>query len=119
MFELVKKDSKYQNIIIGALLLFIVVSEASAQYCIRRCKRDQKMHLFFLGVFFYSFVCFGLYNMYSMKEIGVVNFMWSCMSIITILSVGVFFFHETINIYDIIGIVLVFTGLALVFIKGH
>ena len=99
--------------------LFIVGSEAIAQYCIRRCKEEQKMHLFLLGVFFYAFVCLGLYIMYGFRQMGIVNLMWSCMSIITIMMVGVLFFHEHIDIYDIIGTVLVFTGLILIFIKGH
>ena len=106
-------------LLIGALLLFIVLSEAVAQYCIRRCKEEQKMHLFILGVFFYSFVCLGLYIMYDFRQMGFVNLLWSCMSIITIMIVGTVFFHEHLNIYDLIGIGLVFIGLAFIFIKGH
>ena len=106
-------------LLIGALLVFIVASEAVAQYCIRRCKEEQKYHLFLLGVFFYAFVCMGLYFMYGFRQMGVVNLIWSCMSILTIMMVGIIFFHEQVNVYDLIGMILVFTGLVLIFIKGH
>uniref|UniRef100_A0A6C0CQH5 Uncharacterized protein n=1 Tax=viral metagenome TaxID=1070528 RepID=A0A6C0CQH5_9ZZZZ len=106
-------------LLIGALLVFIVLTEAVAQYCIRRCKEEQKMHLFILGVFFYAFVCLGLYIMYDFRQMGSVNLLWSCMSIITIMIIGTVFFHEQLNIYDLIGMILVFTGLVLIFIKGH
>ena len=99
--------------------MFIVLSEAVAQYCVRRCKAEQKYHLFILAILFYSFVCVGLYIMYGFRQMGVVNLMWSCMSILTIMLVGVFFFHERIDIYDIMGMILVFAGLVLIFIKGH
>lgn len=120
MLDIVSKLPTYnQNIVVSILLIFIVSSEASAQYCLRRCKRDQQFHLFLMGVFFYGLVCLGLFNMYSMKEMGIVNFLWSCLSIITMLLIGVMVFHEQINRFDIVGILLVFIGLALVFMKGH
>lgn len=113
------KQLQSSYLLIGALLVFIVGSEAIAQYCIRRCKDEQKMHLFILGVFFYAFVCLGLYIMYGFREIGFVNLLWSCMSILTVMLIGTIFFHENLNIYDIIGIVLVFSGLVFIFMKGH
>lgn len=120
MLDIVSKiPIQSQSILVAILLIFIVLSEATAQFCLRKCKKEQKFHLFLLGVFFYSLVCLGLLNMYSMKEIGIVNFMWSCMSIITVLIIGVIVFHEQINRYDFIGLIFVFFGLGLVFLKGH
>lgn len=101
------------------VLLFIVTSEALAQTCIKKCKVTQKWHFYLLAVFFYSLVCLGLYTMYGYKTMGIVNLIWSCLSILSILTVGVVFFHEEINRYDLVGIILIFSGLALVFIKGH
>ena len=101
------------------ILLFIVASEALAQTCIKKCKVTQKWHFFLLAVLFYSLVCVGLYTMYGYKTMGIVNLIWSCLSILSILTVGVVFFHEEINRYDIAGIILVFLGLGLVFVKGH
>lgn len=112
-----EKDAKTRVML--ALILFIVASEAIAQACIKKCKMTQKWHFYLLAVFFYGLVCAGLYNMYSYKSMGIANLLWSCLSIITMLTVGVIFFHEEVNYYDILGIILIFSGLALVFIKGH
>lgn len=112
-----KKDSNL--FIITLLLLFIVICEAIAQCCIKKCKLTQKIEFYILGVFFYSMVCLGLYKMYSYKNMGIVNLLWSCMSIICVIIFGMVIFHEKITIYDIIGIILVFIGLFFVFIKDH
>lgn len=106
-------------LLILGILLFVVASEASAQYCVKSCRVHQKMHFFFLAVFFYSLVCVGLYNLYCFRDMGMVNLMWSCISIITIITVGIIFFHETITKWDVLGIIFVFVGFSLVFIKGH
>lgn len=113
------EEKHVETTYVVTVLLFIVASEALAQTCIKKCKVTQKWHFYLLAVFFYSLVCIGLYTMYGYKTMGIVNLIWSCLSILSILTVGVVFFHEEVNRYDIIGISLIFSGLALVFIKGH
>lgn len=108
-----------EKIIIVGLLLLIVGSEAMAQYCLKRCKLTQKWHFYLLAVLCYALVCFGLYNMYGYKTMGIVNLLWSCMSIIAIILIGVIFFHEAVTIYDMIGVAFVFIGFGFIFIKGH
>lgn len=112
-------ETVIRNSILIGLLLFIVLSEACAQYFIKQCKKTQQWHFYLIAVFFYGLVCLGLYNMYDYKDIGVVNLMWSCMSIITFILVGIVFFHESVNIYDIIGIGFVFIGFSFIFLYGH
>lgn len=112
----IKKDT---SIIIGIIILFIVCCEAIAQCCIKHCNLTKKIEFYILGVFFYSLVCYGLYNLYAYKDMGIINLIWSCLSIITIIVVGIVFFHETINIYDIIGIILCIIGLFFIFVAGH
>lgn len=104
---------------ITLLLLFIVICEAIAQCCIKKCKLTRKIEFFILGIFFYTMVCLGLYRIYSYKSLGIANLLWSCMSIICVILFGIIIFHEKITIYDIIGIILVIIGLFFVFIKDH
>jgi len=108
-----------KSIILLFIILFIVISEAIAQYCVRRCKDEQKWHFFILAVFMYSLVCMGLYIVYGFKTMGIVNLLWSCLSIVSILTIGTVYFHDEINIYDIVGIFIIFIGFGLVFVKGH
>ena len=101
------------------LILFIVSAEACAQYFLKKCKVEQQMHFFIISVFFYILVCFGLYNVYKYRSMGIVNLLWSCISIVTMLAIGSVFFNEAINMYDIIGVVFVFIGFGFIFLYGH
>ncbi len=101
------------------LILFIVISEACAQYFLKKCKVEEKFHFFIIGVIFYVLVSFGLYNIYKYRAMGVVNLLWSCISIVTMLTIGAVFFNEAVNMYDIIGVICVFIGFALIFLYGH
>jgi drug/metabolite transporter (DMT)-like permease len=113
------KETKPSLLLLFIILLFIVICEAIAQCCIKKCKLTKKIEFYILGVFFYSMVCLGLYKMYSFQPMGLVNLLWSCMSIIIVILLGMTIFHEKITIYDFIGIILIFIGLFFVFIKDH
>lgn len=110
---------EYKQTILLVTLLFIVLAEAIAQYCIKRCKEEQKWHFFVFGIMMYALVCLGLYIAYDMRTMGMINLLWSCLSIISVILVGTIFFHDAITIYDILGIIIVFIGFTLIFIKDH
>jgi len=110
---------EYKQVILLFTLVFIVLAEVIAQYCVRKCKEEQKWHYFILGILMYTLVCFGLYNAYEMRTMGIINLLWSCLSIVSVILVGAIFFHDEITIYDIIGMIIVFLGFALIFIKDH
>ena len=101
------------------IILFIVAAESAGQYCIRVCKNEQKWHFFILGLLMYSLVCAGLYVSYGFRSMGIINVLWSCLSIVSILLIGIIFFHDTVNINDIIGILFILVGFIFVFFKGH
>jgi len=113
-------ENTIQNkILLVFIILFIVASESMGQYCIRVCKTEQKWHFFLLGLLMYTLVCLGLYISYGFRSMGIVNLLWSCLSIITIILIGIIFFHDEIDMNDIIGIIFVFIGFMFVFVKGH
>jgi multidrug transporter EmrE-like cation transporter len=101
------------------IILFIVSSEACAQYYLKKCKLEQQLHFFILAVFFYVLVCLGLYRVYNYRAVGIVNLLWSCLSIITMLGIGAIFFDEAINIFDLVGVFFVFVGFGFIFLYGH
>lgn len=107
------------KILLVFVIMFIVAAESTGQYCIRKCKTEQKWHFFLLGVIMYAIVCLGLYISYGFRTMGIINLLWSCLSIVSILLVGVIFFHDTVDINDIIGILFIFLGFIFVFVKGH
>jgi multidrug transporter EmrE-like cation transporter len=49
---------------------------------------------------------------------GIVNCIWSGMSILFIVSIGYIFFNEIIDIKDIIGIILIILGIYFILYNG-
>lgn len=101
------------------ILFFIVLNESLAQYCIKTCKVTKNHFYLLLGIMLYAFVSIGLYFIYDYKAMGIVQIMWSCLSIFSILMIGFIFFHEKITFYDILGIMFIFIGIILIYVKGH
>ncbi len=107
----------------GYILLYIIFAivffEAIAQFCVKKSKTNGNNGYLCISVFAYFMVCLLLLRSYSYKTMGMVNLVCSCLSIITIIFIGTFFYHEKITNFDIIGIVFILTGLYFVFMKDH
>lgn len=72
-----------------------------------------------MGIIGYIFVCLLLRKCYTYSGVGMTNFIWSIASIITMLIVGSYIFHENITKNDIIGILICFVGLYFIFVMDH
>lgn len=100
-----------------SLIFGISCSEAIAQTCIGYYKLYKTIYLLLLALFFYAIVVFLLYKSYKYKGIGLVNVLWSGMSIIIMLTTGVIIFKEELHVHDIIGIILIVIGMYLIYLK--
>jgi len=103
------------------LILLIVIFENFAQYNIKKNNIENNFIYIFLAITSYSIVCILLGKCYTIKGagIGITNFVWSILSIVSLIMMGVILFHETITIYDIFGIILCILGLYFIFLKDH
>jgi len=108
-----------EGILLIYLIIAIVFFEAIAQFCVKKTKENGDNKYLCISIIAYFIVCLLLLQAYSYKTMGIVNLVWSCLSIITILLVGIAFYHETVTRYDIIGLFFVFVGLYFVFMKDH
>ena len=61
----------------------------------------------------YVLVCVGLYNAYFHRGIGIVNAMWSGVSVLLMITIGRFFFHEKIMLIEWVGVAFVFVGIVI------
>jgi drug/metabolite transporter (DMT)-like permease len=107
--------AKQNRFIIYAIIL-ITLFEASGQLCLKHFKPDNTNSYFYflLAILFYILVCALLCYCYSYKvNLGSVNLMWSCMSIIFVIFVGYVFLQEKPKIHDYIA--LLFAILAIYF----
>lgn len=103
------------------LIILIVIFESFAQYNIKKNNIENKFSYVFLAIASYSIICVLLGKCYSLKGagMGITNFIWSILSIVSLIIVGVIVFNETITFYDIFGIILCILGLYFIFLKDH
>jgi multidrug transporter EmrE-like cation transporter len=80
--------------------ILICLAESFSQSTLKHNKHPS---LGFLG---YMIVAALLYKSYEYENLGHMNLVWSCMSIITGYIVGYLLFNETLNKYTIVSITL-------------
>jgi multidrug transporter EmrE-like cation transporter len=110
---------KREMIALLSLVLLISASECLGQSCLKSFyKNPTRKYLYFLGVIFYSIVCLLLVLSYKYKGMGLVNVLWSGISVLAVVSVGAIYFDETITTMDMLGIGLILCGIGLVVYEG-
>ncbi len=66
---------------------------------------DSQYQYYLFGVFAYALVCWLLLQSYYFKGMGMVNVLWSGMSILVILTASIIMFNEQLSLCDKIGII--------------
>jgi multidrug transporter EmrE-like cation transporter len=95
------------KVVVLVSIVMITVFEAVAQSCLKKSQKNGMSFLFYVGILSYIVVCVLLMNCYKNEAyLGKVNLIWSCFSIILIITIGYFIFEEKIYIHDIIAIIL-------------
>jgi len=97
------------------IVFLIILSEAVAQISLKYFHETDNPLYFMSGVFGYAMVCVFLVVTYRRTGMGIANSMWSALSIITMISVGIVLFNEKIPPQDIIGVVFIFIGVCILF----
>ena len=116
----ISEENKTVNLDLIKWILLVVIAETTAQYNIKESLVQKSNFRFFFAICAYAFVCLFLRQIYFHNgAVGITNVIWSILSIVSILIIGIFFFHETINQYDMFGIVLSVIGLYFIYVKGH
>ena len=110
-------NDKLQTLI--PIILLIVLFESIAQFHIRKCRELKSVAYAGIGVVSYCVVAALLYKCYEFEGMGLVNLIWSVLSIISMALIGNMFFDEELNKFDLIGIGFCLTGIYLIFIHGH
>lgn len=101
------------------LIMLIVLCETTAQYHLKKSKLLNSYLCLLVGILLYAVICLLLLQCYKYKDMGITNFVWSIISIISILITGYLVFGEKITKYDMMGLILCIVGLYFIFIKDH
>ncbi len=101
------------------LIILIYVCELLGQSCLKYFGSNRnKPHYYFLALLFYSIVCYLLVMSYQYKGIGIVNIIWSGVSVLVVLTGGYLMFGEEITNMDKIGVLLILSGIFFVLYEG-
>jgi multidrug transporter EmrE-like cation transporter len=107
------------DIIILVIILLISLCELFGQSCLQYFHiNNDKPHYYMYAVIFYSAVCLLLVQSYKYKGMGIINVLWSGLSILLVLSASTAFFGEKITVMDKVGIVLIIMGMFLILYEG-
>jgi multidrug transporter EmrE-like cation transporter len=101
------------------LIIFIVLLECLAQGCLKQSYITNDKKFLCVSVLSYLVICLLLVKTYAYKGVGIVNLIWSCLSILFVIATGIIFFHEELTKNDMIGTGLILTGLYFVYMKDH
>lgn len=82
--------------ILLVLILFVVACEAVAQSCANNLRHSGYMAYLIAGGLFYTLVVYLLSQAHQYAPMGVVNAIWSGLSVVTITAVGYFAFSQKI-----------------------
>jgi multidrug transporter EmrE-like cation transporter len=108
-------SSRINSLYLVLVVLGIVIAECIGQSCLKTLfNNPDKTHLYFAGVLSYSVVCYLLIQSYRYKSMGLVNVLWSGLSVLAVLAAGALFFHEKITTMDMIGVALILTGIVFI-----
>lgn len=100
------------------LITLISINEAFAQSCLRYYyDNNKKKYMFVLAVFFYSIVAYCIFLAYKFKGVGMVNALWSGMSVLLMILVGIFLFKENVSLIEGVGVVLILSGIICINLK--
>jgi multidrug transporter EmrE-like cation transporter len=107
------------TLLLIGIIVTISILECFGQSCLLSFQKNPSKWVLFLGgVTFYSLVCLLLVLSYQFKGLGLINVLWSGISVLVIVSVGMIVFNEKITRMDWFGVALVLLGIALIMWEG-
>lgn len=90
----------------------IVAVETTAISCVKKYHNGEGLKYFALAVLFYSLVCYLLCLSFNVKDsMGMVNVVWSGLSVLAVSLAGILLFKEKIHVHDVIAGLFITTGL--------
>ena len=105
-----------KNIIIILIFMAIAISicETIAQSSIKQYNNTKKINYMVIAILFYSIICFLLSYAFNLRQVAIINLLWSGVSIVLITFVDYFILKEKFNRIEIFGMMFTFIGIILI-----
>jgi multidrug transporter EmrE-like cation transporter len=104
-------------------LLFIIIAISLIECCGQTCLKkffnnNSKLYYFVIGLISYLVVCYLLIQSYKYKGMGIINCIWSGISVLVVLGTGILLYNEPINKLDLLGVLFVIIGISCILWDG-
>jgi multidrug transporter EmrE-like cation transporter len=100
------------NNLILIYILIIVLVETLAQSCLKHYSNSKDTIFFFIGFIAYGLVSYLLCKSYEIEGgLGMINLIWSGISVITSFTIGILYFKEQFHFHDAIAILFITIGM--------
>lgn len=101
-------------IYIIAYVLIIVLIECFAQMCLKKYANEKSIYLLLIGAFIYAVIAYLLVLSFSLEKMAIINVLWGGISAIFLTLLAYYLYNERINMYQMIGIIVVLIGTTLI-----
>jgi multidrug transporter EmrE-like cation transporter len=96
----------------------ILLCETTAIGFLKKYSQVHHLSYLLLGLLCYGAVSLTLVQSFGLEGMGMVNVLWSALSVIFVESVGVFEFHERVTHRQMVGMVFAIAGIAILRFQG-
>jgi multidrug transporter EmrE-like cation transporter len=85
------------QIVLLVIIILIVIAEGSAMFTLKKSTEERKEVYILLGILLYALVAMLLRQSFMMDKIGIINGLWSAVSVISAIVVGRVFYGEELT----------------------
>lgn len=109
-------DNKKSYFTFLMFILTIVVFDVIAMQCIRYHNKNDDVTYFIIACIIYGFIISTLiFKSLNFGSIPLINFSWFCTSALINILIGYYIFNEDINNTKLLGIIVAFIGVIIMF----
>lgn len=94
------------------LIIAILIADAAAMFLLKEYTITSHIQYFIFGILLYALLGVLLALSLRYEGMGIVNVLWASLSILIIVGIGIFYFHEKVTIAEVFGIAMVVGGVA-------
>jgi small multidrug resistance pump len=95
-------------------IVMVAVLEAFAQSSVQLAHQTKAYYHILVAVVAYALVCVFLIEAYKYKGAGLVNVLWSGITMVLMIAIGHFVFNEHISTLEWLGISFIIVGIMIV-----
>lgn len=96
------------------VIILVVICETTAIGCIKKYHNQDGARYLFLVIALYALVCILIERSLRYKNsMGMINVLWSGISVFAVASAGILFFKEKLHVHDIIAGALITAGIVI------